>query len=98
MEPALLSLCYTQLNRRRPPDGVIDAALLAQAGQYILQDLYKEAMQALPDAVQRFVEDYLIQGGRARGGYARDAAIEQGFTSAEQLNTLTDVHRVLRIE
>jgi|UPI0004885C99 hypothetical protein len=98
VEPVLLSLCCTQLNRRRAPGGKINTTLVAQAGPDILQDFYSDAMKDLPESVHRFVEDHLIQGDRTRGSYALDAAIEQGFISTEQLNSLTGVHRVLRIE
>ncbi|MEX3846236.1 hypothetical protein [Paraburkholderia sp. BR10882] len=97
VEPVMLSLCCTRLNRRRLPGQLIDGELLRAAGPDIIDDFYAEAMQGLPDNVHRFVEDHLVQG-RSRGSYARDEAIEQGFIDAAQLERLTSVHRLLRVD
>lgn len=97
VEPVMLSLCCTQLNRRRAPGRRIDAELLRQAGPNIIEDFYDEAMQGLPDTVRHFVEDHLVQG-RTRGSYARDEAIAQGFIDAAQLERLSTVHRLLRVD
>ncbi|KQP22577.1 hypothetical protein [Pseudorhodoferax sp. Leaf267] len=97
VEPVMLSLCCTQLNRRRGPGQQIDAELLRTAGPNIIEDFYEEAMHGLPDAVRQFIEDHLVQG-RSRGSYARDDAIAQGFIDAAQLDQLTSVHRLLRVD
>lgn len=98
VEPVLLSLCCTQLNRRRGANGKVDAALVASAGQDILQTFYQEALAGMPERVSRFIETCLIQGERYRGSYPRDEALAQGALTAEELAALTDVHRLLRIE
>lgn len=97
IEPALLSLTCTQLNRRRE-GRAIDAALLAAAGADILEDFYREALADMPDRVHRFIEDHLLQGERTRGSYAVDEALAQGFLDAGQLDVLTRQRRLLRIE
>jgi hypothetical protein len=97
IEPALLSLTCTQLNRRRA-GRPIDAALLAAAGQDILEDFYREALADMPDSVHRFIEDHLLQGERTRGSYAVDEALAQRFVDARQLDVLTRQRRLLRIE
>lgn len=98
VEPVMLSLCCTQLNRRRPPGKPIDAELLRTAGPNIIEDFYAEAMRGMPDSVHQFVEDHLLQGDRTRGSYARDEALKQGYLDASQLERLTSVHRLLRID
>lgn len=98
VEPALLSLCGDQLVRRLAPGGRIDAALVAQAGQDILEGFYREALADLPDGVHRFIEDHLLQGDRTRGSYARDEAVKQGFITPPQLALLTDERRLLRVD
>jgi hypothetical protein len=98
IEPALLSLCGAQLVRRLPAGGRIDATLLAEAGDDILADFYRDALAGLPDTVHRFIEDHLLQGDRTRGSYARAEALQQGFVTEAQLARLTDEHRLLRVE
>src|SRR5215469_638729 len=73
VEPVLLSLCCTQLNRRRPADASIDKRLVEKAGQNILESFYRDALDdpeviGVPDAA-RFIEDHLIQGDHFRGDY-----------------------------
>jgi hypothetical protein len=97
VEPVMLSLCCTQLNRRRQGGQQIDGELLRTAGPNIIEDFFDEAMQGMPDTVRHFIEDQLVQG-RSRGSYARDDAIAQGFISVEQLERLTSVHRLLRVD
>jgi hypothetical protein len=96
VEPVLLSLTCTQLNRRREGKP-IDLELLAAAGQDILEGFYRDALADLPDGVHRFIEDYLLQGERTRGSYAVEEAVTQRFISAEQVDLLTRERRLLRI-
>ncbi len=98
VEPVLLSLCCTRLNRLRNPDGRIDAALVDRAGEDILAAFYREAIEGMPERVQKFIEDELIQGGRYRGSYAEAAAIEDKLITQEELQRLTDDYRLLRID
>ena len=97
VEPVVLSLCCTQLNRRRAPGKRIDAALLRTVGQDIIDSFYVEAMRGMPETVHRFVEDKLVQG-RTRGSYARADAIDQGFIDEGQLAELVGKHRLLRLD
>ncbi len=98
VEPVMLSLCCTQLNRRRLAGKLIDVDLLRTAGPNIIEDFYAEAMRHMPDSVHRFIEDHLVQGDRTRGSYARDEAFAQGYIDAVQLHELTSVQRLLRVD
>lgn len=98
VEPVLLSLCCTQLNRRRAPGGLIDAALVDSAGKDILETFYREAVEGMPERVPKFIEEYLIQGDRYRGSYPRSDAIARGYLTAAELTELTSRYRVLRID
>ena len=100
IEPVLLSLCCYQLNRRRIGTK-IDKNLVEHAGQDILDSFYREALddpkvKGLPD-VAIFIENYLIQGDHFRGDYPRDGALDGNMITEEQLDALTDTHRLLRI-
>lgn len=98
VEPVMLSLCCTQLNRRRPEGGCIDVPLLRSAGPNIIEDFYAEAMRGMPDSVHRFIEEQLLEGDHTRGSFARDEALKLGYIDAAQLQRLTSVHRLLRID
>jgi len=98
VEPVLLSLCCAQLNRRRVPGRPIDKALLASAGQNILDDFYCEALDGLDGRVAVFIETQLIQGDRWRGSYPRDEALARGELHADELARLTDRYRLLRVD
>ena len=98
VEPVLLSLCCAELNRRRPEGGLIDDALLARAGDDILDTFYRDALAGLPDSVPEFIEQQLIQGTRFRGSYPRDDALAEGRIDAGALARLTDESRLLRVE
>lgn len=97
LEPVMLSLFCTQLNQRREQNRVIDAELLRSSGENIVENFYEDALISFPEHVQCFIEEHLIQG-RLRGSYARDEAISQGFINERQLDQLTSLHRVLRVE
>jgi hypothetical protein len=98
VEPVLLSLCCTQLNRRRAAGAKVDEALLASAGQDILQSFHDEALAGLPARVAAFIQTHLIQGDRYRGSYPREEALARGLLTAQELALLTERHRLLRIE
>ena len=100
IEPVLLSLCCTQLNKRRAAGAHIDKILVDKAGQDILETFYRDALadpkvKGEPDAA-RFIEEYLIQGD-FRGDYPKQEAIDENKLRSEQLAALTDRHRLLRI-
>ena len=101
IEPVLLSLCCSQLNRRRAPGGTITRALVDDAGQDILDSFYREALDDEdvkgPPDVALFIEQYLIQGDRFRGDYPREEALDRNVLTRSQLAALTDRHRLLRI-
>lgn len=100
IEPVLLSLFCYQLNRRRGANK-IDQALVDASGQDILDSFYQEALAddevKSPPEVSVFIEDYLVQGERYRGSYPKNEAINEGFISEVQLNSLTNRHRLLRV-
>lgn len=101
IEPVLLSLCCTQLNRRRVPGARIDKALVETAGPDILESFYRSALEdpevrGAPD-VARFIEDYLIQGDHYRGDYPKQEALDENKLRSGQLDALTDRLRLLRI-
>jgi len=98
VEPVLLSLCCSQLNGRRAPDRPIDSELIAQAGENILDDFYREALVGLDTRVARFIETHLVQGDRYRGSYPRDEALASGALTAAELARLTDRYRLLRVD
>lgn len=98
IEPVLLSLCCTQLNRRRASGGKIDTALVSSVGQDILETFYREALDGMPERVPQFIETHLIQGDRYRGSYPRDDAISRGVLTIPELENLTDHYRLLRID
>ena len=97
VEPVLLSLCCTLLNDRRSPGEKVKAETVASAGQDILDSFYREALAGMPERVPRFIERELIEGDRYRGSYPRDVAIADGELTTEELATLTDRFRLLRV-
>lgn len=101
IEPVLLSLCCSQLNRRRPPGARIDKVLVEEAGQDILDNFYRETLddpevKGSPD-VALFIEDYLIQGDHFRGDYPEGEALAKNLITNTQLIALTDRHHLLRL-
>ncbi|MBN9125397.1 MAG: hypothetical protein J0I60_11860 [Nitrosospira sp.] len=101
IEPVLLSLCCSQLNRRRTAGGLIDKELVLNVGQNILDNFYQDALndpevKGPPDAAL-FIENHLIQGDHFRGDYPRDEALTEHKLTPRQLSALTDRHRLLRI-
>jgi WD40 repeat protein len=100
IEPVLLSLCCTQLNRDRAPGGKIDQELLEGSGERILENFYQEALDDEevkgPPDVAPFIEDKLIQGG-FRGDYPKQEALDKNKLTERQLAALTDRLRLLRI-
>src|SRR5262249_45088012 len=101
IEPVLLSLCCSQLNRRRRPGVRINKALVDAAGQDILDSFYREALddedvKGPPEAAY-FIEEYLVQGDHFRGDYPKAEALDKNLLSRRQLAALTDRHRLLRI-
>src|SRR5262249_55412851 len=101
VEPVLLSLCCSQLNRRRAPGGKISKALVDESGENILESFYQEALaddevKGQPD-VALFIEEHLIQGDHFRGDYPREDALDKQLLTRRQLAALTDRHRLLRI-
>ena len=96
VEPVLMSLCCFQLNNRRQRPARIDSALLRDVGDNILQGFYVESLAGMPASVSTFIEDNLIQG-RYRSSFPRDAALDSGALTRDQLKALTDRH-LLRID
>lgn len=98
VEPALLSLCCYQLNRKRKRPGKIDAELLRTFGASILADFYREAIKDMPPRVPRFIEENLILGDRYRNPFPREVALSRpDGLSADELDQLTK-NRLLRLD
>ncbi|MDO8845198.1 ATP-binding protein [Methylicorpusculum sp.] len=100
IEPVLLSLCCYQLNVRRQvkKSPCIDAELLRNEGQEILESYYANALASMHRSVAEFIETRLIQGDRYRSSYPVQLALDEGLLNQKQLTELTDRHRLLRID
>lgn len=100
IEPVLLSLCCYQLNVRRQikKSPRIDAELLRNEGQEILESYYANALASMHPSVAEFIETRLIQGDRYRSSYPVQLALDEGLLNQKQLTELTDRHRLLRID
>lgn len=99
MEPALLSLVCHGLNQRRKAQGkhAFDLALLKGTGQAIISDYYRDAVEDLPERVQRFIEKELITERGFRKPCDVDDARSVHRVSDQDLRLLVD-RRLLRIE
>lgn len=99
VDPALLSVICSELNRRRRASGgaVIEAGLLDSAEREILVDFYERAMQGLEPGVRHFVEDELITAAGYRDSFAHDDALARPGVTAQALDSLVAA-RLLRLD
>ena len=99
VDPALLSVICSELNRRRQASGaaVIEAGLLDSAEREILVDFYERSMQGLDPGVRHFVEDELITAAGYRDSFAHDDALARPGVSAQALDSLVAA-RLLRLD
>ena len=99
VDPALLSVICSELNRRRQASGAaaIEAGLLDSAEREILVDFYERAMQGLDAGVRHFVEDELITAAGYRDSFAHDDALARPGVSAQALDSLVAA-RLLRLD
>ena len=99
VDPALLSVICSELNRRRQASGaaVIEAGLLDSAEREILVDFYERSMQGLDPGVRHFVEDELITAAGYRDSFAHDDALARPGVTAQALDSLVAA-RLLRLD
>ena len=96
IEPALLSVVLDELNAKRPPGGLITAALLTGSQSEILTNFYDRSVGDLGPDVRRFVEEQLLTSDGDRDSQALERAQKSGVSSAA-LEKLID-RRIVRIE
>jgi hypothetical protein len=99
IEPALLSLVCTGLNKKRREQGKprFDANLLRGTGQAIVEQFYHDSMRDMPPHVHRFVERELITEMGFRKLCNRDDAQRVHGVENDHIQRLVD-RRLLRIE
>lgn len=99
VEPALLSLVCSELNRRRQSSGraMIDAELIQGSAESIISDFYARQVAKVPPAAQRFIEEELVTENGFRSSFPVEEALKQGVLTETTLATLID-SRLLRIE
>src|SRR5215475_7446481 len=99
IEPTLLSLVCEGLNEKRKTraQATIDAALLKETGNTIIDDFYRRCVVDVPDQTRRFIEDALITEGGFRNSYPLQDALDQGALTEPLLRQLVD-RRLLRID
>ncbi len=98
VEPALLSLVCSELNRKRIDDGKpeITLELVQRSSDQILEDFYERSLEGLdlPDRV--FIEDRLVTASGFRTTVPVEAAIRARLTE-EEIDKLVE-RRLLRKE
>jgi len=99
IEPTLLSMVCEGLNEKRKAraQAAIDAALLKETGNTIIDDFYQRCVADVPDQARRFIEDSLITEGGFRNSYPLQDALDQGLLTESLLRQLVDC-RLLRID
>jgi tetratricopeptide (TPR) repeat protein len=100
VEPALLSMLCSQLNRKRRELGLskITPDLVGQAQvEAVLHEFYDRGMAVVSPQLQTFVEDRLITASGARNRCAREDALLQQGISATDIEKLIDA-RILRLD
>ncbi|MFZ3376274.1 MAG: hypothetical protein WA183_12040 [Chthoniobacterales bacterium] len=100
VEPALLSMLCSQLNRKRREVGLskITPELVGQAQvEAVLYEFYDRGMAIVSPQLQTFVEDRLITASGARNRCAREDALLQQGISAADIEKLIDT-RILRLD
>jgi tetratricopeptide (TPR) repeat protein len=99
VEPALLSLLCRGLNERRKEQSKekLDSGLLANTGRSIIADYYEEAVEPLPERVQRFIENELITERGFRKPCDADDARQVHGVSNDDIRRLVN-KRLLRVE
>jgi tetratricopeptide (TPR) repeat protein len=100
VEPALLSMLCSELNRKRRSLGLpkITSNLVSQAQvEAVLHEFYDRGMAAVSEQLHTFVEERLITESGARNRCAHeDALLREGVSSAD-ISRLIDAH-ILRLD
>jgi hypothetical protein len=99
VEPALLSVFCSELNRRRLSQNKekIDRSVVEEAREEILTGFYERALEGCPEEVREFVEDRLLTVTGARDRYALENALTEKGIDQNILSTLIN-RRLLRKE
>ena len=90
VEPALLSVFCSELNRRRLSQNkeTIDRAVVEEAREEILTGFYERALEGCSEEVREFVEDRLLTVTGARDRYALENALTEKGIDQNILSTL----------
>jgi Novel STAND NTPase 1 len=100
VEPALLSMLCSQLNRKRRELGLrkITPDLVGEAQvEAVLHEFYDRGMSVVAKELHNFVEQRLITASGARNRCAREDALLEAGISAEDIDKLIDA-RILRLD
>src|SRR5262249_2039197 len=100
VEPALLSMVCSQLNRKRRElrRSKITPDLVGQAQvEAVLIEFYDRGMAEVAEGLRTFVQDHLITVFGARNRYAKEDALLHNGVSADDIEKLVDA-RILRLD
>jgi archaellum component FlaC len=102
IEPALLSLYCTELNRRRKSQGLpkFSSSLISGTRSEILAGFYENAFSGLPEKVREFVEDRLLTVSGSRNMFPIEDALATPEVTSDRLATLVDrrlIHKVTTV-
>ena len=92
VEPTLLSVFCSELNRRRKANqrSQIDISLLPNARSEILTDFYEGALKEMPEPVREFVEDKLLTVTGARNLFPLEDAVHYPKMTQEIVDRLIE--------
>jgi tetratricopeptide (TPR) repeat protein len=100
VEPALLSMLCSELNRKRRALGLpkITSDLVSQSQvEAVLHEFYDRGMAGVSEQLHTFVEERLITESGARNRCAREDALLREGISAADIAKLIDAH-ILRLD
>lgn len=100
VEPSILSLVCSELNRRRQSSGLahISIDLLKGAREEILNDFYMRCMSTFPLPVYEFIEDKLLSEDGYRNNFVEQDALRLLGISKEIIDKLVDLRLIRREE
>lgn len=99
VEPALLSIFASELNRKRRAMGMarITPSLLEGNRDKIIGDFYERALEDAPASVRRFIEDRLLTPGGYRDSLSMEVALGPGGLDRDALERLVG-RRLLHVD